>query len=211
MPARLNIPRGLPTASPIDDSVAWTSLFASQLTDVRKCAENWRNGLAAMIGLITGFSVIKGPEDVSGLEPWAAITVGVLILLSISVATYGAWKSVAAAYGTPRVITSRDFHKEGGIDGLKLVLATQAVKDLLHARRATIAALVLLTAAVGFTWYGPHPKSAILEVERKSLPKVCGKLISSADGYMDIQPSHSQAVRVYMKDVVKVSVVEECP
>ncbi|MGH8563936.1 MAG: hypothetical protein ACREXW_07535 [Gammaproteobacteria bacterium] len=62
------------------------------------------------------------------------------------------------------------------------------------AQAATVVTLLLLAAAVGLTWYGPRSTSVTLEVERKSLPNVCGKLASSADGYMDIEPSASAPV-----------------
>ena len=211
MPVHLKPPTGLPTPAAFAEEDAWSSLVATQLTDMRKTAENWRNGLVAMIGLITAFSVIKGPDQVNGLDQWAAYAVGLFLFLALACAAFGAWMSLAAAYGTPSVITREAVRKFGGITGYKLELARKAVSKLRLAQAATLATLLLLAVAVGLTWYGPRSTSVILEVERKSLPNVCGKLVSSEDGYMDIKPSASEAIRVSMMDIVKVRVVEECP
>lgn len=211
MPVQLKRPIGLPTASSTAEEEAWSSLLASQLADVRRTAENWRNGLVAMIGLITAFSVIKGPDDVSGLDRWAAYAVGVLLLLALACAIFGAWASLTAAYGTPSVITREAFRELGGINGYRFAIATETASKLRRAQVTTIATLLLLAGAVGLTWYGPRSTSVTLNVERTSLPNVCGKLLSSANGYMDVKPSASEPIRVYMMDLVKVSAVEECP
>lgn len=211
MPVQLIPPVGLSTAAASAEEEAWSSLVATQLTDVRKIAENWRNGLVAIIALITAFSVIKGPDDVSGLDRQAAYAVGLLLLLALACAAFGAWNSLTAAYGMPSVITREGFRSLGGINGYRLDLAGKSASKLRLAKGATIVTLILLAAAVGLTWYGPRSTSVILNVERKSLPNVCGKLVSSGNGYMDIKPSSSEAVRVSMTDLVKVSAAEECP
>jgi hypothetical protein len=211
MPAQLKPPSGLPTPAASAEEEAWSSLIATQLADVRKTAENWRNGLIAIIGLITAFSIIKGPNDVGGLVHWAAYAVGALLLLALACAAFGAWNSLAAAYGTPSVITREDFRNLGGINGYRLDLASKGASKLRRAKGATIATLIFLAAAVGLTWYGPRSTSVILNVERKSQPSVCGKLVSSDNGYIDIKASTSEVIRVSMTDLVKVSAVEECP
>lgn len=186
-------------------------LVAAQLAHARRAAENWRNGLVALIGLIAAFSVIKGPDNVSGLAPWAALLVGVLLLLALASATFGAWMSLAAAYGTPSVITRERARALGGIDGFKLHLATQSVVKLRLAQGATIATLLLVASAVGLTWYGPRPVQVILTLERKSLPSVCGQLVNSRDGYLELQPSTSGLVRVYTADLLSARAVKACP
>lgn len=211
MPVQLQPPVGLPTASASAEEEAWSSLVATQLTDVRKTAENWRNGLAALIGLITAFSVIKGPDDVSGLDRQAAYAVGLLLLLALACAAFGAWNSLNAAYGTPSTITRESFRNLGGINGYRLDLAGKTAFRLGLAKGATVLTLILLAAAVGVTWYGPRSISVLLDVERKSLPSVCGKLVSSGDGHMDIKPPSAEAVRVPMTDLVKVSAAGDCP
>jgi hypothetical protein len=211
MPVQLKPPGGLPTASSLAEDEAWSSLVSNQLKGVRKTAENWRNGLVALIGLIATFSVIKGSSDVNGLARWAAYLVGVLLVLSLLCAVLGAWKSLAAAYGTPSVITREAFRALGGINGFRLDLATKTADNLRLAQAATILTLALLATAVGLTWYGPRSVSVIVNVERKSMPNVCGKLVSSKDGDMDIKPAGLEPVRVHLTDLIAVHAVDECP
>jgi hypothetical protein len=211
MPPRLKPPIGLPTSVSLADNEAWSSLVTNQLADVRKAAENWRNGLVALIGLVATFSVIKGANDLSGLARWAGYSVGILLSLALVCAIFGAWKSLAAAYGTPSVISLEQFRAVGGADGFRLDLGTKTVSNLLWARRATIATVILVALAVGLTWYGPRPAFVILNVERKSLPNVCGKLVSSQNGEMEIKPSDTKAVRIRMVDTTAMHAVDECP
>jgi hypothetical protein len=211
MPVQLKPASGLPTRASTADEEAWSGLIKKQLADTRKTAENWRNGLVALIGLIGGFSVIKGASDLSGLPAWAAYTVGALLAAALTCAVFGAWQSLEAAYGTPGVVTRENFHQAGGMDGLRLGFATQAAARLRVARAATLVTIALLAAAVGLTWYAPRTTSVMLDIERKGLPEICGKLKSSQGGYVDLQPAGSGTVRVSLGDTVAVHAVEACP
>ncbi len=204
-------PDGLPTKSGSSDDEAWSSLAATQFIDSRKAAENWRNGLAALIGLIATFSVVKGPDAVSGLVKWAAETVGVLLLLALLCSIFGAWMSLSAAFGTPSLIARKDFIDQGGVEGFRLRLATQTATQLRKAKVATLATIVFLTTAVGLTWYGPRSASLLLSIERRSKPAICGKLVGSIDGAIDLRPPSSEPVRVMLSDVTSVKPVSECP
>jgi hypothetical protein len=211
MPPILKPPKHLPTRGSTSDEEEWTSLINTQLTDTRKSAENWRTGLVAIIGLITTVSVIKGPDSVSGLDAWVAILVGVLLVLALAAATLGAWWSLSAAYGNPSIITRQAFQDLGGLNGYNFDLASKTIASLRRAQIATIITLVFLVGAIGLTWYGPRSTSVYLEVERPSEPKICGKLASSTDGYMDIDVPATGITRVQLKDITKISAVEECP
>lgn len=211
MPAHLKPPVGLPTPLALAEDEAWSSLVATQLTDMRKTAESWRTGLVALIGLITTLSLVKGPEDVNGLDQGVAYAVGLLLLLALACAAVGAWTSLTAAYGRPSIMTREAFHDLGGIDGYRLEMARKSASNLRLAQVATVATLIFLALAVGLTWYGPRFTSVTLYVESKSRPNICGKLMSSRDGYMVLKPSASQAVRVDMPDLAKVTAVEKCP
>jgi hypothetical protein len=81
MPVRLQPAAGLPTPFSIAEDQAFSTLVSTQLDSVRKSAENWRNGLVAMAGLIAAFSIIKGPSDVAGLAHGVAYGVGILLIL----------------------------------------------------------------------------------------------------------------------------------
>lgn len=202
---------GLPTAESTAETEAWAAFQSTQLVDVRKAAENWRNGLVAMLGAVVAFSLIKGPSDISDLDAPTGHAVGVVLLLAVVSATAGAWWSLAAAYGWPREITRATFFNEGGIEGYRFIQAKKAAKDLFNARAATIVTLTLLVLAVAITWYAPRTPSVLLSAGRKDQPDLCGKMASLTNGYLDLKPSNSAPVRLLLPDVIKLSVVQKCP
>ena len=210
MPLRLETPEGLPTESAMAEDVAWSSLVSTQLEDVRKTAENWRNGLLAIVATIAGFSVIKGPADITSLDRPFGYAVGWLLLVALTCGLFGAWSALGAAYGTPGLLTREDFHRQGGIDGYKFDLAVHAAEKLRFARMMSLFTLALLAAAVGLTWYGPRSSSVILKVDRKSAPNLCGKLQSSANGEIDIKPPAAAAVRLPLADLTRIRAADKC-
>jgi hypothetical protein len=211
MPVRLEHPVGLPTPDPAADSDDWAALVDSQLKTVRQSAGNWRTGLAALLALITGILAIREPGTMGGLAPWAADTVGGILLASLALAAVGAWFALSAAYGSPAVIDHDAFRKAGGLTGVRFGLARAAVHQLRWARWATVAALALMAAAVAVTWYAPRAPSALIEVERVADPAVCGTLIASRSGHLDIRPEGGAAVRVPARSLVSLRLVNDCP
>jgi hypothetical protein len=203
-------PDGLPDAAPAVDDDAWSNLVSTQLENVRKTAENWRNGLVATVAAIVGFSVIKGPDDVSTLAHPAAVISGLLLLVALILGLIGTLSSLDAAYGSPKVMTKSEFDNQGGIAGFNLVFATSAVQKLRRAQILTVAALGLLAAAVGVTWYGPRPDSPLVDVSRNGAPDVCGNLVASADGNVDIKPAGAIAIRLHLPDLTKMKAVDTC-
>jgi hypothetical protein len=207
---RLEPPVGLPETVAGDDDAAWDALVQTQLADVRKSAENWRTGLAGILALVTGFTLIKGPTDVSSLESWASYVVGVLLLLALACAAFGAWQSLGAAYGSPGTLTRQDYRAAGGATGFDLKRATDAARKLRDAKLATIGALFLLCGAIGLTWYGPRPASVTVRVDRSSAPSICGKMGDSAAGHLDVTLPGGSSVRLEFADVVRLRSVASC-
>ena len=211
MPAILVPTPGLPSSASLEEETDWQTLVDTQLADTRKTAENWRNGLAALIGVLTAFSLIKGPSELSGLVPWAAYLAGLFLLAAVIVAIAGAWAAIEAAYGSPGLITRAEFRDSGGATGIKLAAATASLAKLKKAKFLTLASLILLALAVGLTWYGPRAAKFTLQLDRVSAPSVCGAVIGSDAGYLDLKPADGPALRIGFGEVRKVIPVEECP
>ncbi|HEY0950535.1 hypothetical protein [Nocardioides sp.] len=211
MPARLQPPVGQPTPSSLADSRDWAALVASQLETVRASATNWRNGLAATIGLITVVLAVRKPEDADSLAQWFGHTVGALLLLALACSIVGAFAALAAAYGTPAEMTREQFRDAGGITGVQLALARTAVKWLGVARIATAVSLALLMLTVGLTWFAPRGQAVLLEVELQSGPSVCGTLTTSSGGYVDIRAATAPTMRLRLSDVRGMRPVTSCP
>lgn len=209
MPVSLQPPDGLPTGTEQADEAAWSEVVQTQLSTVRKMAENWRVGLFAMFGLISTLAVIKGPSDIEGLNARDASTAGILIALALAAAVYGSYVSLAAAYGEPEPITRDQFRENGGMAGYDLHRATRARSKLRLAQRATIATLVLAAAAVGIVWYGPRDTPLTVDVAESSGTHVCGTLLSSGAGYIEIG-TDTESFRIRLAEVTAIS-VGSCP
>jgi len=158
------------------------ALDRSQLALVRATAEKWRNGLAALLALITAVGVVKGKGTVEDLAQPAKIAVGILMLLALITAAAGTLLAMKAAFGLParRRLT-------GAADELD-VLRDRQVLDAAHGLRwaiaLTLVALALLAGAVGVNFYGPpadKPKQN-LRVTTDSAGDVCGTVRSSTPG-----------------------------
>ncbi|WP_405910808.1 hypothetical protein OG742_45975 [Streptomyces sp. NBC_00828] len=131
-------------------------LLRSELPRVREAALAWRNGLAALLAGLIGFGLVKGRSDVSGLQQFFAVTVGVLLLAALIVGTAGALWLMSAAHGLPAVVSSRGTRSDDGH-----VQALRAAAQLRRGIAATLACAAVLVAAVGTTWYGPSKPSTI--------------------------------------------------
>lgn len=211
MPAQLKPADRPPTAADLEEEAAWTTLVTDQLTTVRKSAENWRTGLAAIVSVITASWVIKGPADVQSLERPASYGVGILLALGLASAIFGAWMCITAANGKPSLVTRDEIHTLGGISGFSLSRAKAAARQLRLAQGATVLALVLLASSIGLTWYGPRATSVSLDVERRNLPSVCGTLVAFRDGYVDLKPPGALTMRIRLDDIIGLRGVSTCP
>ncbi|MEV8591042.1 hypothetical protein AB0424_29290 [Streptomyces sp. NPDC051180] len=151
------------------------TLLASELTRVRAQAENWRNGLAALLGLLTAVGIVKGPDTIQGLSGGARGTVGVLLLGGLLLAAAGAFFAMRAAFGMPKRRVA-DASLEDLLTRERLT-THRAVRDLRRAVVAGFLSLAMVTAAIGLTWYGPRPGEPGVQIVRTDGSALCGTLV----------------------------------
>jgi hypothetical protein len=200
----------VPSAASAAREKAWDALVAEQLTNARKAAENWRNGLIAMLALVTGFSLVKGPSDISGLDQPATAAVGILLLVAFVAAIFGTWTSLDGAYGTPHIIARSEIQKLGVI-AYRRNLACEVAGNLRFAKTGMLLASLFLAAALGVTWYGPRTAAATVSVDRSIGPPICGKYVSSTGAAVDVERPNAEIVRILLGEVTKIHVVGNCP
>ncbi|WP_050514136.1 MULTISPECIES: hypothetical protein [Streptomyces] len=150
-------------------------LLDDELARVRSQAENWRNGLAGLLGLLTAVGIVKGPDTVQGLSGGARAAVGLLLLGGLLLAACGAFFAMRAAFGLPRRRLA-DASLEELLTRERLTVR-QAVRDLRRAIAAGFLALALVTAGVGLTWYGPRPGMPGVRVVETDGSVLCGTLV----------------------------------
>jgi hypothetical protein len=210
MPARL-VPPDEPSNSQIaEDETAWLTLISVQLADTRKSAENWRTGLVGLLGLVSIFSAVQGPSSISALYIWAAASVGMLLFLSVLSATAGTVASLQAAYGHPTVLSRAKFRQLGGSAGLQFEEARNAIAKLRIAQRLAFLSLALVVAAVGLAWYSPRPSSNTVKIVMRSGENLCGQLMSSGNGNIQVDSSSLGAVMINVRNLESIQVTKSC-
>lgn len=184
------------------------SLDRAQLSLVRATAEKWRNGLAALLALITTVGVVRGSGTVEDLAQSAKIAVGVLMLLALVAAAVGTLLAMKASFGLPaeRTLTGRSDE----LDVLRDQQALDAAHSLRSAVLLTLTALALLAGAVGVDFYGPEAKPAqnVLIVTTERTGEICGTVESSAPGSVTLKTSTGKVV-VELSDAV-IRTTESC-
>ncbi|MGW8763069.1 hypothetical protein ACWGN5_11290 [Streptomyces sp. NPDC055815] len=151
------------------------SLLMGELARVRAQAENWRNGLAALLGLLTAVGMVKGPDTLQGLSGGARGAVGLLLLGGLLLAAAGAFFAMRAAFGLPRR-RAADASLEELLTRERLTVR-QAVRDLRRAIAAGFLALAVVTAGIGLTWYGPRPGEPGVRIVQTDGTVLCGTLL----------------------------------
>jgi len=99
---------------------------------VRASAEKWRTGLAALVALVTGGLLIKGPESAAELTTTWRLLLTVLAGGGIALAIYGLWRALKAAAGVPQLIQLDEI-----VAGHGSVLGYDSARQRLRAMRST--------------------------------------------------------------------------
>jgi hypothetical protein len=191
-PPKYKMPGRAPTAADIDDQERFHKLASTSLADVRGAAEKWRTGLAALVTLVTGGLLIKGPESANDLTTGWRLAITILAGGGIAVAIYGLWRALKASAGIPkRQDLDAMVAENGSVLGYEVAQADKAAGELRLARGALMLALPLLGAALIVWWWAPKkPVSppAYVEVDQISPSKsVCGTLKSGDNQHLRVQ------------------------
>jgi len=204
-----------PTAGPNHESVAtqaaWQELTAESLHSVRESASKWRDGLAALITLVTAGLVVSGPDKAGDLPPdWRWGVAGGLVLGMLLVLG-GLLLMLAVAAGSPRALTLADFQKLSGdrvaVDALQ---ATASAKRLRLARWLAVPGIILVLLAIGAWLVSPTKAASSVQVTTADAI-YCGEL-SSGDGgvlRMDLE-GESQTTAVKYAEVHNIAIVASC-
>ena len=157
---------------------------AEQLSTTQSIAENWKNGLAGLVGLISAILVLKGPTAVEKIARDYAYVIAAALAASLVTSVIATWYSLRASYGVPKVVKGADIRAAGGLDVYRAERARVAVRDLNLARWLAIAGAVLLASATGALWFAPAPDapSSYLEVRLADGQRLCGRPTAAPAG-----------------------------
>jgi hypothetical protein len=190
----------------------------TELSDVRKAAENWRTGLAGLLAVLTAFFIIKGKESIDDIaHDWVKWVLGIVLVSAGAIAVFGAYKAIRAAYGVPRDELIRKGMKDyGTVSAWRHAYARAAVDDLRWAKVATISSLVLLALATVITWAAPGPPPpAFVNAQfaaggEGETAAICGELIHADSDEVLIEVRDGDVRRFSLPNIRSFSVVDEC-
>jgi len=212
---RALLPDRPPTPFDLTERAEFERLVDDSLPGVRDSAENWRNGLAAFITLMTTGFVIKGRDVVGNVPVGWRIAITALVALGLAFSVIGLWQALAAHAGNRWLtVTLADIHERyGSVRAFQVATARNAAARLDTARAAVAAGLLCLLVGVGLTWWAPAAASippAYLRVEQGPTT-TCGVLQSADEGMLRLAVvgANSPAV-IPLARVSNLSVVTAC-
>jgi hypothetical protein len=213
---RARKPAQAPSKADLDERDRFAKLTAGSVDTVRGSAQAWRTGLAAFITLVTTGVIIKGPSSIVGIATSWRVAVTVLIAGGLLLAVVGLWLALAAEAGTdPKKQTLQDIRAAyGTLIGYEVYLAAKSADRLQWGRRVVAAAVLLLLAGIGVTWWAPAAAPSVLDyiavthghvITCGTLQKAgAGKLVLSVDG------NHNQVV-IPFGQITSLTPATACP
>lgn len=195
-------PGGPATSADLELAKEVRQLFETELERVRKAAEGWRNGLAALFALVAGASVVKGEDVIADLDRSSGIAVGILTLLAVLSAALGAFEAMRAAFGLP------DLAPANSVTMRRREESKKAREHLHWAILLTFGSVLLTASAVGVVWYAQEEPAGFVKVATDST-EVCGK-VKRADGELLTLEAGGLERDIVFSDVRSLQVVKEC-
>ena len=157
-------------------------------TVVRTAALAWRNGLAALLAGLLGFSLVKGRSDVGTLAlPWR-IVVGVQLLVALLVGARSALWLLRAAHGRPRRVAQSQIVSAHALQRRE---AADALAALDRGIIGVLTCAAFLVVAVAITWYGPAASGPKIQVSVEG-EEICGSVVRTSGGRLTLKTDMGQ-------------------
>ncbi len=190
-------------------ALALQAISLDDLERVRKSAENWRNGLTGLLGLITTVSVVKGRDTFVGLSRGWQYIVGACWLLALSAAAVGLFFAMRAAFGTPRLIAV--------VDGAVTVRnwrdseEREAISDMKWSRFLIFTTLALLGLAISVTWFAPGASPAYVTATNVNDKDICGELVKGDNTALTLKLGDGTTKTIPLAQITAFSIIATCP
>jgi hypothetical protein len=208
-PARVSPTTTPSTPVALKDEEEFNQAAATQLTNTRKTAENWKTGLAGLLTLVTTVLFIKGKSAIEDFTPGWRIVVGLLLLFALSLAVWATWLSLRAAFGTPKLVRASDIAASGGLTGWRLQQTESAIADMNLGRVLALVAAGLVALVLALSWWTPKSPPAFVSLT-KGKETFCGELRRFDNGTVKLRldPEHDKTFSV--AQVSSLKVVNSC-
>lgn len=175
------------------------------LARIRSVAERWAGSVAVVTSAFGIAGLVGGRDALSDLREGYDAAAGVFFATALLAALAAILLAALAAQGTPKRARApggaavREWYRAS---------AGRAATQLVTSRVAAVAAVLLLAAGIGITWYGPTSpsSSAAVVVVTRSGAIACGDLRPSARSTLSVGTATFE-----VSDVVSVVPVAVCP
>jgi hypothetical protein len=164
----------------------------NRLDIVRKRAQSWLAGIAALSGLLTTVLVVSGPDSVTGLKDTVKYWVASLLLLSLIVLSTANILAYTAAYGSIGSLASIPADNAVGLHH-KLTIARKKNADQVQwvgffAIACTLFGVVLLAVAIGLTWFFDQEMTDMCVYQNETSTKIEIGSKTNFTGFVTIGP-----------------------
>ncbi|MEU5339750.1 MULTISPECIES: hypothetical protein [unclassified Streptomyces] len=182
----------------------------SQLDQLRRQAEGWRNGLIGLTALVAVLAVLKGRDDLSRLpSPWQTVAtslLGAAFLLLVA----GSLTAVRASFGKPGEVLHL-----GGQSLRKWTLTEiRRVRRALYLSTVAFACgMALVAGALGVSWTHTEEPAADLVKVSTSAGEFCGRLVSYVPSGVTLLPASGDTTKplvIRAPDVRKITPATAC-
>lgn len=210
-PKRFRRPDRPPTRLELDNAREWPAYQAKGLDDVKSSASKWRDGLGALVTVVTGALVISGPDAIAKVDtPWRYIVTG-LIFGGYALTVVGLWWALRAAAGNPTAFKLDDLQSQRiSIREREVARAVADAKRIRDARRIVIVAMVLLWLGTLGWWVAPvetpndEPFDNQLRIVLKDKTDLCGRLLDVDRDVLVVEVAGSSTPRLVSGNDVQV-------
>lgn len=179
-----------------------------ELEAVRRTAEQWRTGLAALTALLSVVSIIAAPGLADRLVGgWRAL-VGGLALAGLLALLYGTWQAMRGAFGLPDAAIAMTGER---LRRWESEQARAGVAALRRARAATLVGITLLIATAGATFVAaPSAPGQQVKVDTGTTA-ICGSLgAGRTDGTITVTGSDGTIHTVPIDTITSIGTSAAC-
>lgn len=217
-PSRFRPPSRPPTHLELENAQAWTAYQTRGLQEVKASAIKWRDGLGALVTVVTGALVIGGPDALAKLDPEWRYPVTALIFLGYGLTVVGLWNALHAAAGNPASTTLDTLQAEQrSIREREVAQAIADAKRIKSARTTVVWALALLWVGTLVWWLAPQPSDPDpsfdnrVKISLVDNTEVCGTLVAADDAGLVLKTTGTSPARTIPLDNVRAVHSGTCP
>lgn len=207
-------PESGPTAESMRLQTEWDALLSRSLADVRQSAGRWRDGLAALLGVVTAAVVLAGPEQFADMVPAWRFSIAGLLLTGLLLTLAALYFALRATAGRPRPLTFEEFVGTWkGSAALDAQDAKDASEDIAKAQTLAGPGIALVLVASVAALVAPAAASSPPALVKVAMADrtVCGELASGDGGQVRVTVAGQSVPEVVpMSEVVNMWVVSDC-